>query len=138
MLELVLDASVCLSWLFPDEENEWSNAVMRRLRNETQRLVVPAHWVVEVSNGLVVGSRRKRIKSEQIPLFWDALATLPVEMQPALTLTEAKGVVALSEKHSLTVYDATYLDLAQRRNIPLGTLDRELTRAATAAGVVLL
>jgi predicted nucleic acid-binding protein len=138
MIELVLDASVCLSWLFPDEENEWSKAVIQRLRGESQLVLVPAHWLVEVSNGLVVGSRRKRIRAEQIPLFWDELATLPVEMEPALTLTEAKRVVALSEKHSLTVYDATYLDLALRRDIPLGTLDRELIRAAKAEGVALL
>jgi predicted nucleic acid-binding protein len=138
MVEIVLDASVCLSWLFPDEENEWSKAVFQRLRDESQRIVVPAHWVLEISNGLVVGSRRKRIKAEQIPLFWDALVALPVDIQPALAVMEAKRVVALSEKYSLTVYDASYLDLAQRRNVALATLDRELIRAAKAEGITLL
>jgi predicted nucleic acid-binding protein len=87
---------------------------------------------------LLVGARRKRIKAEQVPRFWDELATLPVDTQPALTLTDAKRVVALSEKHLLTVYDAIYLDLAQRRTIALGTLDRELIRAAKAESVALL
>ena len=81
MVELVLDASVCLSWLFPDEENDWSEAVIERLRNEPQRLVVPAHWVAEISNGLVVGARRKRIEAQQVPRFWDELAALPVDQQ---------------------------------------------------------
>jgi predicted nucleic acid-binding protein len=124
--------------LFPDEENDWSKAVIQQLRSESQRLVVPAHWLAEVANGLLVGARRKRIKAEQVPRFWDELATLPVDTQPALTLTDAKRVVALSEKHLLTVYDAIYLDLAQRRTIALGTLDRELIRAAKAESVALL
>src|ERR1700744_5432551 len=107
MAEIVLDASVCLSWLFPDEENEWSKAMYQRLRDEAQRIVVPAHWVLEVSNGFVVGSRRKRIKAEQVPLFWNVLTALPVDIQPALVVMEAKRVVALSEKYSLTVSDAS-------------------------------
>jgi predicted nucleic acid-binding protein len=50
MVEIVLDTSVCLSWLFPDEENDWSKAVIQQLRSESQRLVVPAHWLAEVAN----------------------------------------------------------------------------------------
>jgi predicted nucleic acid-binding protein len=137
MAALVLDASVFLSWLFPDEENEWSKALVRGLREEN-RIVVPAHWPVEISNGLLVGCRRKRIKSEQIPEFLDQLAKLPVEIESAMPLADAKRVVTLAEKHSLTVYDAAYLDLAQRRNLALGTLDRALSKAAQAERITLL
>jgi predicted nucleic acid-binding protein len=96
MAALVLDASVFLSWLFPDEENEWSKALVRGLREEN-RIVVPAHWPVEISNGLLVGCRRKRIKSEQIPEFLDQLAKLPVEIESAMPLADAKRVVTLAE-----------------------------------------
>jgi predicted nucleic acid-binding protein len=120
MATLVLDASVFLSWLFPDEENEWSRSVVLGLRKE-DRAVVPAHWTVEVANGLLVGYRRKRIKSGQSTEFLDQLATIPIEIEAALPLQQMKWVVAMADSHSLTVYDAMYLELALRRNASLGT-----------------
>jgi predicted nucleic acid-binding protein len=137
MAELVLDASVVLSWLFPDEENDWSKVLVLGLRAD-DRVVVPAHWTMEIANGLLVGYRRKRIKAEQIAGFLDQLARIPTEVEPALSVEETKRVVTLGEKHSLSIYDAAYLDLAQRRSLALGTLDGALIRAAKAEQVTLL
>ena len=36
----------------------------------------------------------------------------------------------LAERHRLTLYDAVYLELALRRELPLATLDKELRSAA--------
>jgi predicted nucleic acid-binding protein len=44
----------------------------------------------------------------------------------------------LAAMHRLTIYDAAYLELAQRLNLPLATLDRELRAAAGALGIALL
>ncbi|MGO9269985.1 MAG: type II toxin-antitoxin system VapC family toxin [Terriglobia bacterium] len=41
-------------------------------------------------------------------------------------------------KHRLTVYDAAYLELAQRTGLPLATLDGDLQKAARAEGVALV
>ena len=135
MAKLVLDASVFLSWLFPDEENEWSKSLVEGLRND--RIVVPAHWTTEIANGLLVGYRRKRINRAQIDGYLDQLAVLPIEAESPLSVGETKRVVSLSDKHGLTVYDAMYLDVAQRRNLALGTLDSALIRAANAERVIL-
>jgi predicted nucleic acid-binding protein len=102
------------------------------------RVLVPAHWPTEILNGLLVASRRKRIKPDQPSLFWEELARLPIETEPPLTAIQAKAVLALREKHSLTVYDAAYLELAHRRQLPLGTLDADLRKAAQVEGVPLL
>ena len=48
------------------------------------------------------------------------------------------ATVRLAERHKLSVYDAAYLELAQRRGLPLATLDTDLRRAAMAEGVILL
>ena len=85
-----------------------------------------------------MASRRKRIKPDQPALFWEELARLPIEMEPPLTAIHAKAVLVLSEKHSLTVYDAAYLELAHRCQLPLGTLDTDLRKAAQVEGVPLL
>jgi len=137
MAVFVVDASVALAWCFEDEANTWTDGLLERL-HRGDRIVVPAHWPAEILNGLLVASRRKRIKPDQPVLFWDEFARLPIETEPALTSSQAKSVLALAEKHTLTVYDAAYLELAQRRNLSLGTLDTDLRKAAQAEGVALL
>jgi predicted nucleic acid-binding protein len=137
MAILAVDASAALAWCFEDEASGWSDGLLERLRQGDQ-IVVPAHWPTEISNGLLVAQRRKRIKSGQAALFWDEFAQLPIETEPGLNAAQAKKVLGLCEKHGLTAYDAAYLELAQRRQIPLGTLDAELRKAAQAEGVAVL
>jgi hypothetical protein len=72
---IVVDASVTLSWCFPDEQTDSSMGVLDRLKSGEQALV-PAFWAVEVLNTLLVGERRGRIKAEQTALFLDALRIL--------------------------------------------------------------
>jgi predicted nucleic acid-binding protein len=99
-----------------------------------------AHWAAEVANALLMGVRRKRIKPEQPQQLWEELGRLPIDTEPALILTTARGkeVLALGEKHGITVYDAAYLELARRYGLPLATLDGDLRKAAQAEGVPLL
>jgi predicted nucleic acid-binding protein len=137
MAVFVADASATLAWCFEDETNSWTDGLLDRLQHG-DRIVVPAHWPTEILNGLLVASRRKRIKPGQPILFWDEIARLPIETEPALTDVQGKGVLALGEKHGLTVYDAAYLELAHWRQLPLGTLDADLRKAAQAEGVTLL
>jgi predicted nucleic acid-binding protein len=137
MAIFVVDASAALAWCFEDEASSWTEGLLQRLR-QGDGIVVPAHWPTEILNSLLVASRRKRIKPDQPALFWDELARLAFEIEPPLSASQGKAVLVLGEKHSLTVYDAAYLELAHRRQLPLGTLDTDLRRAAQAEGVALL
>ena len=100
--------------------------------------MVPAHWPTEVSNGLLMGFRRKRIQPGYPEMFWDQLAALPIEIEPPLTPAQSKTVLALCEQHGLTVYDAAYLELAKRRGLPLATQDSALAKASRLEGVLLI
>ncbi|HLZ13812.1 MAG TPA: type II toxin-antitoxin system VapC family toxin [Candidatus Acidoferrum sp.] len=137
MAVFVVDASVALAWCFEDESSTLADALLDRLRRGDQ-IVVPAHWPTEISNGLLVALRKNRIKAGQPALFWDEPARLPIDTESALSAIAAKAVLAIGEKHGLTIYDAAYLELAQRRNLPLGTLDTDLRNAAQKEGVALL
>lgn len=68
-----------------------------------------AHWPVEVSNGMLMALRRKRIQLERSQMFWDELAELPITVEPPLSFQQAKVVGALCERYGLTVYDGVYL-----------------------------
>jgi len=137
MAMFVVDASAALAWCFEDEAGSWTDGLLERLRNGDQ-IAVPAHWPTEILNGLLVAARRKRIKAEQPALFWDELRRLPIDPEPPLNAAQGTGVLTLSQKHRLTIYDAAYLELASRRRLPLGTLDSELRKAAEDEGLALL
>ena len=136
METFVADASVTLPWCFEDEATAWTDGLLDRLRSGGQ-IVVPAHWPTEISNGILMALRRKRIQPGRSELFWDELAILPIEIEPPLSPINAKAVLALCEKHGLTVYDAAYLELAKRKGLPLATLDSALLKAAPLEGVSL-
>ena len=93
---------------------------------------------MEVSNGLLMGVRRKRIQPGRPEVLWDELALLPIAVEAAPNLNESKAVLSLCDKLGLTVYDASYLELALRKQLPLATLDSDLRRAAASEGIVLL
>jgi len=79
---MVIDASVTLSWCFPDEQTPMSSNVLDRLKSG-ERALVPAFWPLEVLNTLLVGERRGRITAEQTRAFLDTLRVLG----PALDYT---------------------------------------------------
>lgn len=137
MAIFVADASAALAWCFEDEASTWTDGLLERLR-QGDRIVVPAHWPTEILNGLLVAQRRKRIQAGQAELFLHEFARLPIETEPALNVSQAMAVLALGEKHRLTVYDVAYQELAHRRQLPLGTLDPDLREAAQLEGVPLL
>lgn len=137
MASFVADASVTLPWCLQDEATLWTDGLLDRLRGG-DRIAVPAHWPTEISNGLLMGLRRKRIQPGSPEQFWDDLAALPIDVESPLTASQAKAVLALYQKHGLTVYDAAYLELAQRKGLPLATQDADLSTAARIEGTVLL
>jgi predicted nucleic acid-binding protein len=131
--DLVLDASLALQWFLEDEGGrEYGLSVLASL--STKRAVVPVLWFYEVGNGLLMAYRRKRITFDQIDRFLARLKPLPIDAAEQLP-AELLELPALAQKHSLTNYDAAYLALAMRLNLPLATTDADLRRAAGAAGV---
>jgi predicted nucleic acid-binding protein len=137
MSRFVLDASVVLTWCFPDENAVYATHVAT-LFKRGDTAVVPALWPHEVLNALLVGEKRKRISAELIQSFVNDLATLPVALQPTSAETVFDRVQRLSRQYGLTAYDSAYLDLALDNGLPLATLDEDLARAARKARVHLV
>jgi predicted nucleic acid-binding protein len=132
----VADASATLAWCFEDEATPATEALLERVR-AGEIAVVPAHWPTEVMNGLVMGVRRGRIDPERVARFARDLAALPIRIEPPHARAGWDAVVRVATQYQLTVYDAAYLELAERTGLPLATLDGELRKAALAAGVAL-
>ncbi len=136
MSDFVLDASLTLQWFLEDEaDRNYSLAVLASLSEK--RTLVPLLWFYEVGNGLLMAYRRKRITFDQIGGFLIRLRALPIEAAQQ-TPSEIFELPVLAQSHNLTNYDAAYLALANRLNLPLATTDSELRKAAASAGVSLV
>jgi predicted nucleic acid-binding protein len=131
----VLDASVVLTWCFPDENTDLAQQVADRFRRGDTALV-PSFWPHEVLNALLAGEKRKRISREMIRSFLDDLAALPVMLEQIPAGIVFDRIQTLSRKHGLTAYDAAYLDLALENGLALATLDEALVSACVKSGVV--
>ncbi len=132
-MDFVLDASVTMSWAFPDESDDTELAVLRRLRTEQAR--VPSIWWFEVRNVLLVNERRQRITQADVAAFLRFMSGLAIAIDHA---PDDGLTIRLARQHRLTIYDASYLELALRQAIPLATLDRHLAAAAQRENVVLI
>jgi len=135
-VSLVLDASLALAWYFQDEATAATDTILDRVA-ETGA-IVPALWRLELANGLQAAVRRGRIN---VSYRDDALADLTqmqIETDLETDMHAWSATLRLAEKHDLTLYDAAYLELAQRRRLPLATLDRKLRRAADKLHVATL
>ena len=132
-MAFVLDCSVTMAWIFPDE----ATAATDRLREALldNRAFVPALWPVETANALLVATRRGRIAQDEWREIRGHLDALPIEVDAVSAPRTWGAALDLADAHALSVYDAMYLELAARMRMPLATLDRALQAAARSAGV---
>ena len=130
MSGFVIDASTTLSWFFKDESDPRAEAARHRLAED--RVFVPQLWHLEVRNALLMAERRKRITANRVTECLTMLSQLPIGTDGDVDLASA---LTLARAHRLTLYDAVYLELARRRELPLVTLDSDLNAAAQALGL---
>ena len=133
MKGIAVDASVALAWCFPDEASDYADSVLLAVENQT--IVVPAIWAVEITNALLIGERRKRIRQPEVRRFVDLMNGLSVVEDGQPFSDTVSNVLPLAREYGLSAYDAAYLDVAVRHEIPLATLDVPLQKACTTAGI---
>jgi len=133
---LVLDCSIAMTWLFREEATPNTMALLGRLAYETA--LVPGLWFIEVTNVLALAERKKRIAPAQSDAFIADMGKLGIERDDEAPGRAFTNLLPLCRTHRLTCYDAIYLELALRRDLPLATLDDDLRKTAKKLGVRLL
>jgi predicted nucleic acid-binding protein len=130
---LIIDCSITMSWCFPDEATKASAKIQDRLADESA--LVPAHWFLEVTNVLAMAEKRKRITSANSDDFLQLLSLFDLEVDEESPQRAFDQLLDVCRKFGLTSYDAAYLDLAARRQLPLASLDDDLRAAAAKIGI---
>ncbi len=128
---IVVDASVALAWCLADEEDAYAERILEGVAREGA--IAPAHWPVEVANGLRSAERRGRLAEDELPRLGKLLNDLGIDIVP-VELTTALSALDVARGHDLSVNDAVYLDLALYRKLSLATLDDRLVTACANAG----
>ena len=136
MTEIVLDASVALTWCFKNEATAAADRVLERLAIESA--AVPAMWHLEIANVLALSERRQRITPAASAEFIALLETLVIVVDGETAARAFTRVLDLAREERLTAYDAAYLELAMRLGIPLASKDADLCDAAERVGVIVL
>ncbi|WP_437225735.1 type II toxin-antitoxin system VapC family toxin [Planctomicrobium sp. SH661] len=133
---LILDCSMTMSWCFADEATPQTAAIQDRLISEA--VLVPSLWYLEVANVLLMAEKRQRISAQASEEFVQLLGVLEIQVDEGPPRRAFETLMPLCRNHGLTIYDAVYLELAVRQQLPLATLDESLRRAASVLNIPLL
>lgn len=133
MTAFVLDCSVAVAWCFQDEADPATDALIGQLTQDGA--IVPDIWRMEFLNVLLQAERRGRISEADVTARLHLFRQLPISSDRESGPATDSHILDLARMNRLTAYDASYLELAMRRALPLATKDRALRDAARRVGV---
>ena len=117
-MDWVIDSSIALAWAFPDETSKEADRFLSQISIRSI-LWVPASWWYETANALLMAQRRKRLlQRRQRIRLWSFIEGFPSET--AYGVLDSDGMARfhiLAIEYDLSAYDATYLELAQRKGL---------------------
>ncbi len=135
-MRFVLDNSVTMRWFFgdgkPDELNYAKN-VLESMKNAAA--IVPAIWGLEVSNVIAKAESKGLVTEARSTVFLETLKELDIEADFHAHLRSLDDILNLARRYGLSSYDASYLELALREDLPLATLDEDLIKSAEKVGI---
>jgi predicted nucleic acid-binding protein len=137
-VRFILDASVTLSWLLRDtaaQDEGYPLAVLNALRDASTAAMVPMTWGLEIANVIARSEAKELVTAAQSGSFIALLEGIPIDVDDETFAHVLSDTLQLSRRYRLSSYDASYLELALRSGAPIATLDDDLRRAATKAGV---
>ena len=133
----IADSSVAIAWVVFSQSSPRTVQLLDQVKAGTS-FVVPVLWMFEVANALLALRRRQRIQRDEYEQALIDLGDSRPLVDDESPLRALDAISKLAEKHALSVYDAVYLELALRRNLPLASRDAALNKAAKNAGVTTL
>ena len=132
---IALDCSVAIPWLIQEQSNPAVDTLFQDGYRGAVALVVPVLWFTECGSTLNEMVKRKRLTLKEAQEGFATLRYSRVQPDMPPTVDIQSAILQLAQNHKITFYDATYLELAQRKHGMLATLDKELRAAAQAAGL---
>lgn len=137
-MNFVLDASVALLWLVPQTNPagvDYASAALKALKQS--QAIAPSLMALEIANVVAKLEFKGLVAEADSQRFIALLGRLNMVTDQATAAHALGDTLNLARRYRLSAYDAAYLELALRTGLPLATLDANLAKAATSAGVVI-
>jgi predicted nucleic acid-binding protein len=133
----VIDSSVGIGWVHPAQSTDLTKSLLTAA-GEGAAMHVPSIWHLEIANALLVAVRRKLMTDTNRQAGLALLARLRIIVDAETSAVAFSTISDLAARHSISAYDAAYLELARRKSFLLATRDEALKAAAKKANVKLV
>ena len=130
----VFDASFVGPQIIPDEKDPDIDKIYQKIKHDDEKQVPQLFWY-EITNLFKNLERRRRYSNDRVMEFYQTLATISLICDRETGIEYSKKLLRLCNDYNLSSYDAAYLELAERKNATLCTLDESLRAAAKKYGV---
>lgn len=127
-----------MRWCFESGAHAYADSVLERLEADDGQAFVPIIWRYEVSAVLARAQNTGVLTAQRVAECLQDLQDLNITIDADSGSRILTQVHQLAVTHRLTTYDAAYLELALRTDLPLATLDVALLRACKIAGAPVL
>ncbi len=135
-MNFVLDNSVSSRWFFEDgSPSDIASADDVLAAMYRQSAIVPVIWGLEAANVIARAESKGLISKARTERSLELIGGLNIDVDDVTFSRALSDTLDLARRYKLTAYDASYLELALRLDIPLATLDESLQKAAKKAGV---
>lgn len=126
MKKLVVDASVCLKWVFEEEDSEKARFLLKQHEKNELLLLVPELWEYEIVNGFASAVLRKKMP------FLTAKKLLKLILEANLEIISMTDLLAKclenAKKYQISAYDSAYVTLAKENKVVLVSADDRLVK----------
>ena len=140
-MRFVLDNSVVMRWLLKDGSAArliYADKVLGLLTQDDAQALVPGVWPLEVANVIVKAQAKSLVSEARATAFIGLLDDMGISVDTRTAERALKDTLQLARRYQLSSYDASYLELALRKGLPLATLDADLQSAVLQTGGVLV
>jgi predicted nucleic acid-binding protein len=128
MKRAVLDASVILKWYLIDEAyGQKALDLLHKFITKELNILSPSLLEYEVINGLIIAQKRGRIKEGKILAAIEGFFDLQIDLKDLSHFYQRS--LYFCRLYNQSLYDASYLALAETESIPLITADEGLYNA---------
>ena len=128
-----------MRWFFSDgkpSDLAYADKVLADVKRWSS--VVPVTWGLEVSNVLARAESKGQVTKAKTARFIKMLDDMNIAADKETFKYSMSDTLQLARTYKLSAYDASYLELALRLDIPLATIDEGLRKAAKKAGVKII
>ena len=130
----IIDCPFAAALFLPDEKSNRVNSFFQNF-SKTDMLCVPSLWWYEITNVLIVAERRERITYSNASKIISLFEEFEIETDTRHGSIYSKELFEIAKSNHLSVYDASYIELALRINGGIASLDRQLLEIIDRLGI---